>query len=112
MTQYVQVTAPARATIHHELKLHTIWQDGRTADPCVICIFGATGELAQRKIYPTLAHLIESHPTPECVCIVAFARRPFDDETWRRTVLASLDKYMPEEERLDERALEAFAGRL
>ena len=110
MTQQVHVNASA--TIHEHLKPHTIWQDGRMPKPCVIIIFGATGDLAQRKIYPTLAHLIEAHPTPECVCIVAFARRPFNDETWRAKVLASLNKHMPEEERLDEAALQAFAQRL
>jgi glucose-6-phosphate 1-dehydrogenase len=112
MTQYVHVNAPATATFQRPLRPHTIWEDGRTPEPCAIIIFGATGDLAQRKIYPTLAHLIECHPTPECVCIVAFARRPFDDERWRKTVLASLNKYMPEEGRLDETAQRAFAERL
>jgi glucose-6-phosphate 1-dehydrogenase len=112
MIQQVHVNASATATKHEHLKPHTIWQDGRTPDPCAIVIFGATGDLAQRKIYPTLAHLIEAHPTPECVCIVAFARRPFNNEKWRATVLESLNKYMSEEDRLDEAAQQAFAQRL
>src|SRR5579864_2014758 len=78
MTQQVYVNVPATATTHEHLKPHTIWQDGRTPEPCTIIIFGATGDLAQRKIYPTLAHLLEAHPTPECVCIIASARRPFN----------------------------------
>lgn len=114
MTQQVQINVPATATtrLHEHLKPHTIWQDGRTPDPCAVIIFGATGDLAQRKIYPTLAHLIQAHPTPECICIVAFARRPFDNETWRARVLESLHEYMSEEERLNEEALRAFAERL
>lgn len=114
MTQHqqVHVNVPATATLHEHLQPHTIWQDGRIPDPCAIIIFGATGDLAQRKIYPTLAHLIQAHPRPECVCIVAFARRPFDDKTWRATVLESLNKYMSEEDRLDEAAQQTFAERL
>jgi glucose-6-phosphate 1-dehydrogenase len=114
MTQNVQVNAQATATAmaHAHLKAHTIWQDGHTPEPCAVVIFGATGDLAQRKIYPTLAHLMEAHPTPESFRIVAFARRPFDDEKWRATVLESLNKYMPEEDRLSEEAQQAFAQRL
>ncbi len=79
MTQNVQA--------QNHLKPHTIWQDGHFPDPCAVVIFGATGDLAQRKILPTLAHLMMRHPTPESFCIVAFARRPLDDEKWRTMVL-------------------------
>ncbi|GHO86021.1 glucose-6-phosphate dehydrogenase [Dictyobacter formicarum] len=103
MTQ--QATAP-------QLKKHTIWQSGRTPDPCAIVLFGATGDLAQRKILPTLAHLIHDHPQPETICIVAFARRPLDDDRWRSMVLDSLDKYMPEGDKLDNEGKQAFAKRL
>lgn len=100
------------AQIQGRLKAHRIWQDGRYPEPCSIVIFGATGDLAQRKILPTLAHLMLEHPTPEGFCIVAFARRPLDDQAWRAMVLDSLQKYMPEEDRLDPAAQQAFAQRL
>ncbi len=63
MTQQFHRNPPT--TLHEHLKPHTIWQDGRTPDPCAVIIFAATGDLAQRKIYPTLAHLMEAHPTPD-----------------------------------------------
>lgn len=106
MTQNVQ------APVHPKLKQHTIWQSNHIPDPCVIVIFGATGDLAQRKIFPTLAHLIHDHPLAEKFCIVAFARRPYDDEKWREIVLASLDKYMPEDDKLDDAGKQAFAQNL
>jgi glucose-6-phosphate 1-dehydrogenase len=96
----------------HKLKKHIIWHDGHTPDPCAIVLFGATGDLAQRKILPTLAHLIHDHPLPEKMCIVAFARRPLGDEGWRKMVFESLDKYMPAGDKLDEAAKQAFAQRL
>ncbi len=104
MTQNVQTQT--------HLKQHTIWHDGHFPEPCAVVIFGATGDLAQRKILPTLAHLMHDHPTPESFCIVAFARRPLDDEKWRAMVLESLDKYMPDDDKLDSAAKQAFAQRL
>src|SRR6266699_3163147 len=59
---------------------HTIWQDGKMPEPCVIVIFGATGDLTQRKLLPTLAHLMHDHPLPESFKLVGFARRLMNDE--------------------------------
>ncbi|GCF07362.1 glucose-6-phosphate dehydrogenase [Dictyobacter arantiisoli] len=106
------MTQQAEIQNAHKLKKHIIWQDGRTPDPCVIVLFGATGDLAQRKILPTLAHLIHDHPQPEKICIVAFARRPLDDDAWRSMVLTSLDKYMPADDKLDDAGKTAFAQHL
>lgn len=104
MTQNVQIPG--------HLKQHTIWQDGHAPEPCAIVIFGATGDLTQRKLLPTLAHLLHDHPTPHEFCIVAFARRPLDDEQWRAMALESITTYMPEDDRLDSEAQKAFASHL
>ena len=95
-----------------ELKQHAIWQNGQLPDPCVIVIFGATGDLTQRKLLPTLAHLIHDHPLPQGFSIVAFARRPMNDEQWRGMALESINKYMPEDDRLDSKAQHEFAERM
>lgn len=107
MTQQAEVKQNAP-----KLKKHTIWQNGHTPEPCAIVLFGATGDLAQRKILPTLAHLIHDHPQPETICIVAFARRPLGDDGWRKMVLESLDKYMPADDKLKAADKQAFAQRL
>ncbi len=91
------------------LKQHTIWQDGQQPEPCVVVIFGATGDLTQRKLLPTLAHLYHDHPLPQGFSIVAFARRPMNDEQWRGMALDSINKYMPENDRLDREAQHDFA---
>jgi len=95
-----------------KLKQHKIWQDGHQPEPCSVVIFGATGDLTQRKILPTLAHLIHDHPVPEGFCIVAYARRPLNDEQWRAMALESINKYMPDDDKLDSAAQKAFAQRL
>jgi len=104
MTQGVQAET--------SLKQHSIWQEGHKPEPCAIVIFGATGDLAQRKLLPTLAHLMHDHPLPESFSIVAYARRPMSDEQWRAMALESINKYMPEDEKLDSAGQQAFAKKL
>ena len=94
------------------LKQHSIWQDGQQPQPCAIVIFGATGDLTQRKLLPTLAHLFHDHPLPQGFSIVAFARRPMSDDQWRAMALDSINKYMPENDCLDGEAQHAFAQRM
>src|SRR2546423_10303829 len=94
------------------LKQLTIWQDGQHPEPCSIVIFGATGDLTQRKLLPTLAHLFHDHPLPQGFSIVAFARHPMNDEQWRSMALESINKYMPEDDKLDSAAQKAFAQRM
>src|SRR5579884_4478838 len=94
---------------HTVLKQHTIWQNGQQPEPCVIVIFGATGDLTQRKLLPTLAHLWHDHPLTHPFVIVGFARRPLTLEQWRAMALQSINTYMPESDRLDEAAQKEFA---
>lgn len=101
-----------QAEASQKLKPHKIWQDGHMPQPCAIVIFGATGDLAQRKLLPTLAHLMHDHPLPQSFCIVAFARRPLDDEQWRAMALKSINTFMPEDDRLDEEGQKQFASHL
>src|SRR2546421_8219276 len=100
--------------IHHEkaLKQHSIWQNGQPPEPCAVVIFGATGDLTQRKLLPTLAHLTKDHPLPQGFSIVAFARRPMNDEQFRGMALDSISKYMPEDDKLDKKQEETFAQRI
>src|SRR6266487_6674018 len=94
------------------LKQHSIWQDGRQPDPCAVVIFGATGDLTQRKLLPTLAHLFHDHPLPQAFSIAAFARRPLTDEQWRSMAMESINKYLPEDDKLDSAAQKDFAQRM
>ncbi len=104
MTQHAQTGA--------RLKQHSIWQNGHRPDPCNVVIFGATGDLTQRKLLPTLAHLAHDHPLPDGFCIVAYARRPFTDDQWRALALESVNKYLPDDDKLDGAAQRSFAQRL
>src|ERR1700722_2051246 len=51
----------------------------RTPDPCIIVIFGASGDLTKRKLLPALYHLVQSGLLPEKIAVVGVARRPLED---------------------------------
>lgn len=51
--------------------------------PFVIVIFGATGDLAQHKLFPALFSLYKQKQLGEQFYIVGFARREFTDEAYQ-----------------------------
>ena len=52
--------------------------------PCIIVIFGATGDLTHRKLVPALYNVAADGELPPAVTIVGFARRKKRDEEFRR----------------------------
>src|SRR5215471_8787843 len=61
--------------------------------PCSIVIFGATGDLAHRKLVPALYNLAADGELPPDVVIVGFARRDKSDEEFRRDLGESTRKF-------------------
>jgi glucose-6-phosphate 1-dehydrogenase len=62
----------------------------RVPDPHVMVLFGATGDLSHRKVFPALAQLWRTNLLPADWACLAVGRRPYDDETFREDVAASL----------------------
>ena len=62
----------------------------RTPDPCVMVIFGVTGDLTARKLMPSLWDLAVGHPLPEGFSIVGVSRRPWSDEDFREEMRAAV----------------------
>jgi glucose-6-phosphate 1-dehydrogenase len=82
----------------------------RMPDPACMVLFGATGDLAHRKVVPALLQLWRTHLLPNEFMLVAIGRRPYDDETFRAELRASLVQWSrvpAEPEVLDE-----FLGRI
>lgn len=61
-------------------------------DPHVMVLFGATGDLARRKLIPGLVHLMRVGLLPDCR-IVGAALDDTDDEGFRAIVRASCDRF-------------------
>ena len=53
------------------------------ADPCVLVIFGASGDLTHRKLLPAIYNLAESQHLPERFAIVGVARPPIAEAEFR-----------------------------
>ncbi len=55
----------------------------RCAPPCVMTIFGATGDLTNRKLIPAIYDLACQNLLPDEFAIVGYGRRPQDEEKFR-----------------------------
>jgi len=65
----------------------------KTAEPCTIVIFGASGDLTARKLIPAFYHLFREKQLPPPFRIIGFARREKSDEGWRQELRAALDQF-------------------
>jgi glucose-6-phosphate 1-dehydrogenase len=83
----------------------------RVPDPSILVLFGATGDLAHRKVIPALYQLWRNNLLPHEFLLVAIGRRSYEDETFRDEIHKSLEQYsrmLP----LDEEAWDSFAERI
>ncbi|MGA9859174.1 MAG: glucose-6-phosphate dehydrogenase [Solirubrobacteraceae bacterium] len=61
--------------------------------PTSLVIFGATGDLAHRKLLPALYNLAHEGQLPERFEVIGVGRRTHEDEEFRDTVLHSIERY-------------------
>src|SRR6476469_3811886 len=64
----------------------------RVPDPHVAVLFGATGDLSHRKVFPALAQLWRTNLLPADWALVAIGRRPYDDGKFRMAIAESLHR--------------------
>lgn len=79
-------------------------------EPCTLVIFGATGNLARKKLIPALYQLEAAGRLPDKMVILAFARRAWDRERWLDEVSTLLRERFPQG--LHDAAFERFRTRL
>jgi len=65
----------------------------RSPDPCIIVIFGPTGDLAHRKLFPALYNLHCDKLLPEKFAVCAYGRKEKDDAAFRGEVREDLATY-------------------
>ncbi|HWO35601.1 MAG TPA: hypothetical protein VNO32_42955, partial [Candidatus Acidoferrum sp.] len=58
---------------------------GGTAEPCAVVLFGASGDLAKRKVIPAMFDLANHNSLGSRYVIVGFARTPMSDDNFRAT---------------------------
>jgi glucose-6-phosphate 1-dehydrogenase len=59
---------------------------GTSAEPCSVILFGASGDLAKRKVIPAMYDLAQHDSLGERYAIIGFARTPMTDESFRATI--------------------------
>lgn len=70
----------------------------RLIEPCIMVIFGATGDLTARKLVPALYNLAKEGQLPTQFACVGFARRPKTHEQFRaemKEAVASFSRSKP-----------------
>ncbi len=65
---------------------------GRRSPPCVLVVFGASGDLTSRKLMPALARLAANRQLPPAFSVVGVARTEMDDDDFRRRMLEAVEK--------------------
>ncbi|MEJ7749219.1 MAG: glucose-6-phosphate dehydrogenase [Candidatus Limnocylindrales bacterium] len=83
----------------------------RVPDPSLLVLFGATGDLAHRKVIPALYQLWRTNLLPHEFMVLAIGRREHDDESFRQEIRTSLEQFsrvLP----LDEAAWRSFSERI
>ena len=76
-----------------------------------LLLFGATGDLAQRMLLPSLYGLHADDLLPDGLTITGSARSDLDDEGYRTFAKKALDEFLPDD-RKDEAAIATFLDRL
>jgi len=82
----------------------------RPPDPQAIVLFGASGDLAKKKVIPALYNLAVAGLLPERHCVIGFAMDAWDDEAFRQHARDSVQTYSRTP--LDEDVWTRFAGSL
>lgn len=65
----------------------------RRAQPCVLVLFGANGDLARRKLLPALYRLAYERQLPPGFAVVGNSRTQMSDEQFRRKMRESVSRF-------------------
>jgi glucose-6-phosphate 1-dehydrogenase len=65
----------------------------RPAPPCVMVIFGASGDLTHRKLIPALFDLFEAGLLNKSFAVLGYSRTQMSDDDFRRTAREGIDQY-------------------
>ncbi len=89
---------PLRAGIRQE----------RTAEPCIVVIFGASGDLTKRKLVPALYRLVQERLLPAEFAIVGLARTQMSSDEFRARMKEAVVEFS-EAKSVDEEVWNSFA---
>src|SRR3954453_13571651 len=101
-------TQKSRATSHFGV----IGRHAERADQCTMVIFGATGDLTKRKLFPALYQLAAEHLLAPGFAVLAVGREAsLTDETFRQRMRDALGE-SDEVKRVDDEVWKEFEKRI
>jgi glucose-6-phosphate 1-dehydrogenase len=80
-----------------------------TAPPCVVVIFGATGDLTRRKLLPALYRLTQQRLISNEFAILGTARQSHTDDEFRGLMREAMVQFGNNDNELDQATWESFA---
>ena len=83
----------------------------KVADPCVVVILGASGDLTKRKLVPALYRLVQQRLIPGEFAIVGGARSQMSNDEFRDAMKSALVEFS-EIKQVDEEVWKSFAQNL
>ncbi|HOX59013.1 MAG TPA: glucose-6-phosphate dehydrogenase [Candidatus Paceibacterota bacterium] len=83
----------------------------KVVEPCSIVIFGASGDLAARKLVPALYHLCRQKQMPPDFRVFGVARRDKTDASWRAELRSALGQFTRTQP-VDDRVWQEFSEHL
>lgn len=69
--------------------------------PCLITIFGATGDLSHRKLFPSLFHLFQQGNLNDQIAIIGIGRRDWSNDKFRAEIRASIENFVADTHKID-----------
>ncbi len=67
--------------------------NGQHADPCIMVIFGASGDLTKRKLVPALCNLAQANLLPRQFAIVGFSSSDLTTEAFRQQLTEDIKEF-------------------
>lgn len=67
----------------------------KVAEPCVMVIFGATGDLTKRKLFPALYNLAKDDFLPHSFAIIGVGRQELTSAAFRKQIIEHLREFIP-----------------
>src|SRR5215472_10855929 len=81
-----------------------------TAPPCVMVIFGGTGDLTKRKLIPALGNLAEEDLLSKQFAVIGFASNELTTESYRQMLTEEIPKYS--QKKIDQKIWTWFTERI
>src|SRR4030095_15164474 len=72
---------------------------GQPADPCALVLFGASGDLAKRKLFPALLNLRKATLLPNEFVVLGLATSEMTSEAFRERLGQELPSFLPDADR-------------